>query len=322
MQSFPDPAFVDANGTRLAVYEVDGDPDRTRPPVLFVHGWPEIAYSWKNQLSAIADAGFRAIAFDLKGFGYSDTPADPALYDIAHLTDDVAALLDGLGVEKVILCGHDWGGAIVWPMAQRHPDRVAGVIGVCTPHRPPPPVAPLTIIKKRLGDQHYFIQFQEDGVCEDLFATDVERFFKIMFRKPHDFAKSDAIDPRIYDLPGRFKNGPAPVEADVIIDSEDLNVFIKAYEKSGFRGGVNLYRNIDRNWEIMKNADPIINLPSLWIGAMKDFFLPPDGADGMEKLVPNLEKHLIDDCGHWVMWEKPDALNALIIDWLLRKFSG
>lgn len=320
MDHFPKPAFIDANGVRLAIYESDGDADRTRPPVVLVHGWPEIAYSWKNQIAAIAEAGFRAIAVDLKGFGQSDAPADKDLYDITHLTNDLSALLDALEIEQAIFCGHDWGGAIVWPMAQLHPARVAGVIGVCTPHRPPPPVAPLTIFEKRFSKNHYIIQFQEDRVCEDLFASDIDRFFKIMFRKPYDLPANAPIDPRVYDLPGRFRHGPTPDQSEVIIDTDELQVFIEAYRKSGFRGGVNLYRNIDRNWEIMKSADPIIHHQALWIGAEKDFFLPPDGADGMEKLVPNLEKQLIADCGHWVMWEKPRDLNTAIISWLLRKF--
>ncbi len=321
MKDFPDHILIDAGGVRLATYEAGGE-NLKAPPVVLVHGWPEIAYSWKNQMAPLAAAGYRAIALDLKGFGRSDAPKDKALYDIRHLTDDLARLLDAVGIERAIFCGHDWGGAIVWPMAQLHPGRVAGVIGVCTPHRAPPPVSPLAIIEKRFGPKHYFIAFQEPEVAEAIFATDPERFFRLMFRRPPAAADVEKLGVRIFDLVGRFRDGPPPDPAAVIVGAEDLRVYVEAYRRSGFHGGVNLYRNIDRNYAIMRGVDPVIRAPSLFVGAEKDFFLPPSGADGMEALVPDLEKALIPDCGHWVMWEQPAALNRLIIDWLNRKYKS
>ena len=319
--AFPEARFVDANGVRLAVYEANGDPEGARPPIVLVHGWPEIAYSWRNQLHALADAGFRVIAFDLKGFGKSDAPRDVALYDVEHMTSDFAALLDALSVERAIFCGHDWGGSLVWSMGQWRPERVAGVIGVCTPVKPRPPAPPIEILKKRFGPEHYFVQFQEPETPEKLFATDVERFVRMMFQKPPPRERWLSLIPAIYDLPGRFKSGK-PVDAKRLLVSEDvIAVYIDAFKQSGFHGGVNLYRNVDRNWELMKGRDEVVRAPSLWIGADLDLFLPPESADGMEKLVPDLEKHVIADSGHWVMWEKPDELNALIIDWLKRRFS-
>ncbi len=322
-ESFPQPVFIDANGVRLAVYETDGDPRRQRPPVVLVHGWPEIAYSWKHILPALAGAGFRAIALDLKGFGRSDAPADKALYDIEHMTGDLAALLDALAIDRAIFCGHDWGGAIVWPMAQLHGPRVAGVIGVSTPHRPPPPVAPLSILEKRHTDQHYMVRFQEEAVPERIIKADPAAFFRMMFRRPRFRTLPDDLNNRVYDLLGRLQHGP-PVtdDAEVVLSNADIAVYVDAYERSGFTGGINLYRNIDRNWEFMKSRDPVIAHPALWVGASSDIYLPTSGADGMEKIVPDLEKHVIADCGHWVMWEKPAELNAILIDWLLRKMSG
>lgn len=317
MKDFPELQFIDAGGVRLATYSAGEG-----PPIILVHGWPEIAYSWKNQLPALSDAGYRAIAPDLKGFGYSDAPADKSLYDIRHMTDDLARLLDALSIEKAIFCGHDWGGAIVWPMAQLHADRVAGVIGVSTPHRAPPPAPPLSIIEKRFGPKHYFIQFQEDGVPEALFQSDVERFFQLLFRRPAETGDVARLGVRIFDLPGRFKNGPAPDAAGQILDAGDLAVYVDAYRRAGFTGGINLYRNVDRNWEIMRGVDPVIRHPALMISAEKDYFLPPESADGIEKIVPNVERALIRDCGHWVMWEQPAALNHLMIEWLNRNFKS
>ena len=325
MNLFPAPQFVDAGGVRLAIYAAGGPSAKAdtieSPPVILIHGWPEIAYSWKNQIGPLAAAGFRVIAPDLKGFGHSDAPKEKSLYDIRHMTDDLARLLDALSIDKAVFCGHDWGGAIVWPMAQLHPDRVAGIIGVCTPHKPPPPVAPLSIIERRFGPKHYFIQFQEDGAPERLFESDPDRFFRLMFRRPTSRADMARLGNRVFDLPGRFRDGPPPDPAAMILSDEDLAVYVDAYRRSGFAGGINLYRNVDRNWEIMGDVDPVIPHPALMISAEMDFFLPPESADGIEKTVPNVERALIGDCGHWVMWEQPAALNDLLVDWLRRHYK-
>jgi len=318
---FPDPAFIDANGVKIAAYEVDVDPERKQPPIILVHGWPEIAFSWRNQIHALAAAGYRAIAIDLKGFGRSDAPKDVRLYDIEHITSDLAAVLDALDIEKAVFCGHDWGGAIVWSMGQWRADRVAAIIGVCTPVRPRPPAPPIEIFKKRFTEKHYFVQFQEPEAPERLFETDIERFVKMMFQKPPSRERWASLIPRIYDLPGRFKNAKEPDTDSLIVSDDVIKIYVDAYKRSGFHGGVNLYRNVDRNWELMKGRDEIIRKPSLWIGAELDLFLPPESADGMEELVPDLEKHVISGSGHWAMWEKPAALNALLIDWLNRRIS-
>ncbi len=318
---FPDPHFVDANGVKLAIYEVNGDPNGAHPPIILVHGWPEIANSWRNQINALAEAGYRAIAVDLKGFGQSDAPTDKSLYDIVHLTSDLAALLDALEIERAVFCGHDWGGALVWSMGQLRPERVAGIIGVCTPLRPRPPAPPIEIIKQRFTQKHYFVQFQEERVPEELFSTDIARFFELMFRKPASREKWLSLMPGIYDLPERFRTARAVTQDDLIVSEEVISTYVAAYRRSGFHGGINLYRNVDRNWELMEGRDEIIRAPSMWVGAELDIFLPPESADGMERLIPDLEKHVIADCGHWVTWEQPDALNALLIDWLKRQIS-
>lgn len=317
---FPAARIIDANGVALAVYEADGDPGRKRPPVILVHGWPEIAWSWRNQIHALAEAGFRTIALDLKGFGRSDTPRDKALYDARHLTGDLAALLDALDIGRAIFCGHDWGGAIVWSMAQWRETRVAGVVSVCTPVRPRPPAPPTEIFKKRFTDKHYFVQFQEPDAPEALFESDIDRFFRMVFQRPAPRERWPALIPRVYDLSGRFRAGKAPPPDDLVLSDSDLQVYVDAYRRSGFTGGINIYRNIDRNWALMEGRDETVRAPSLWIGAELDMFLPPETAEGMEKIVPDLEKRVIAGCGHWVMWEQPEALNALMIDWLDRRF--
>ncbi|NNL89476.1 MAG: alpha/beta hydrolase [Marinicaulis sp.] len=321
LKDFPDRKFIDANGVRFAAHEVNGDPDGKNPPVMLVHGWPEIAYSWKNQIKAIADAGYRVVAFDLKGFGWSDKPREKERYDVEHLTADFAALLDALDINRAVFCGHDWGGSLVWSMGQLHPERVAGVIGVCTPLKPRAPAPPVAILKKRFTDKHYFVQFQEPDRVEKLFATDVNRFVRMMFQKPAPRERWASLVPWIFDLPGRFAEGKPVPDDKLIVSNDVIDAYRAGFEQSGFHGGVNLYRNIDRNWKYMEGRNEIVRAPSLWIGAELDLFLPPESADGMEALVPNLERRIIEGAGHWLTWERPNEMNALIIDWLNDKFS-
>jgi len=320
MANFPAPHMVNANGVNLAIYQADGDPDRQRPPVILVHGWPEIAYSWKNQINVLSAAGYRVIALDVKGFGQSDAPRDKSEYDIETMTSDLAALLDALKIERAVFCGHDWGGALAWGMGQWRPERVAGIASVCTPLRPRSPAPPIAILKKRFTDKHYFVQFQEEDAPEQLFETDIEKFFLMMFRGPVPRERWASLVPQIFDIPGRFKTSLTASMAGLLINETDLQIYIDAYRHSGFHGGVNLYRNVDRNWALMEGRNETVNAPSLWIGAELDLFLPPEAAAGMDTLVPDLETAIIKDCGHWITWEKPDELNRIVIDWLDRKF--
>ncbi len=121
--------------------------------------------------------------------------------------------------------------------------------------------------------------------------------------------------------PDDFATPPTPKNDDLIVSKDVIATYIDAYRRSGFHGGVNLYRNINENWRIMEGRNEKVAAPALWIGAELDLFLPPETADGMEMLVPDLEKHVIPDCGHWMMWEKPAEANALMLDWLMRRFS-
>lgn len=319
MPSFPKAKIVRAGDVDLAVREAG--PKSARPPLVLVHGWPEIAHSWKNQLPALVAAGWRVIAPDLKGFGDSDAPDDIKAYGIGAVTGDLAALLDALEIERAVFCGHDWGGLIVWPMAQLRPDRVSGVVGVCTPHLPQPGGPPIERLRNRFGADHYIVQFQTEGSPEALFEVDIERFFRIMFRGPVPRAVWPKIVPRVFDIMSRVRHGPDPDPKDLIMSESDLRTYVDAYRRSGFHGGINLYRNMDANYEAMRGVDPVIRAPALWVGAELDLFLPTELGELMNVFVPDLEKRVIADCGHWVMWEKPAELNALLLDWLARRFS-
>ncbi len=317
---FPEPTFVETNGIRMAVHE-KGDGF----PVVFCHGFPELAYSWRHQLTGLAKAGFHAIAPDQRGYGRTERPDDVDAYSIIELCKDQVGMLDAKGIEKAVFVGHDWGGFVVWMMPILHPDRVAGVIGVNTPLMPRPPVPPITLLRRMRGEDNYVVAFQAPGVADKALAADVHKTFTLFMRRgglfnAEEFAKLPPDAPeRKFQL---LKLLQLPVDSfpgEVFLSPEELDVFVKTFEKTGFTGGINWYRNIDRNWELTKGFENKVNVPSLYVGAADDVVLPPSSADGMERFVPDLEKYTIEDCGHWTQQEQPEELNRVIIEWLKRK---
>jgi pimeloyl-ACP methyl ester carboxylesterase len=319
--NFPEPKYVETNGIRMAYYE-QGEGF----PVIFSHGFPELAYSWRYQLDALAKAGFRAIAPDQRGYGLTDQPEELTSYDMHHLTGDLVGLMDALNIEKAVFCGHDWGGAVVWNMATLHPDRVAGVIGVNTPHNARGPMAPVEMLTRMRGENNYIVTFQEPGKAEKILEKDVEKTFRLFLRKNNmtakEFAKLPADAPeRSFDLLSMLQSDAANITGETLISDKDLQVYIDTYTKTGFTGGVNWYRNIDRNWETTEGVSAKIDKPCLYVGAEDDVVLPPSMAANMGNLIADLEKKVIPECGHWTQQQKPDELNAILVDWLTRKFG-
>lgn len=309
---------IETNGVTLNVHEAG---PKNGAPVVLCHGWPELAHSWRRQIDALAEAGYRVIAPDQRGFGDSDAPEPVEAYDIAHLSGDLVGLLDALEIEKAVFVGHDWGGLVVWPTSLLHPDRVAGVIGVCTPHLARQPAAPTEMLRKRFTPDHYMLRFQEEGVPEALFEGNEQRFFEFIFRKPAPRAAWPALIPGVYEMTRHFPAFKGANDSELVLSREDLSVYVETYRRSGFRGGINWYRNLDRNWRLMEGVDDTVRIPALMISADLDLFIPPEISAGMEERVPDLERCTIPGCGHWVSWEAPDALNAAMLDWLGRRFS-
>jgi pimeloyl-ACP methyl ester carboxylesterase len=310
---FPAPRFVRANGIRLAVYEQGAG-----VPVVFSHGFPELAYSWRHQLPALAGAGFRAIAPDQRGYGASDRPEPVEAYDIAQLTGDLVSLLDSLELEKAVFCGHDWGGMVIWSLGQLHPSRVLGLVGVNTPFMARPPAPPLQILEQTMGPEHYIVHFQKRGDADARLAKDVRRVFEVLMRKGIKLSDID-LSQGIRNLATAVEEGR--MLGQPLLSAAELDYFVRAFERSGFTGGINWYRNIDRNWRLTEHAPETLTVPSLMVMAEDDFALRPALAEGMESRVPNLEKVLIRDCGHWTQQEKPDELNRILLDWLKRHFA-
>ena len=331
MLAMPPLQFALVNGIRMGYYEAG--PVSDAPPLVLCHGWPEMAFSWRHQLRDLAAAGIRVIAPDQRGYGATDRPEAVEAYDLTHLTGDLVGLLDHLGIDRAIFVGHDWGGFIAWQMPLRHPARVAGVVGVNTPHMPRAPVDPIAIFRKRFGESMYIVQFQKPGREPDaIFAAHIEQLFDCFMRKPMPRPKSTAAEgpsagigaapatnlafPQIVAAYDARHDPRAP-----ILSAEEKQVFIDAFRVTGFTGGINWYRNMTRNWDESATLDHTVRVPALMIMAEDDAVLPPSAADGMEHIIPDLEKHLIRDCGHWTQQEKPAELSARLIEWRRRRFG-
>ncbi|MGK2742292.1 alpha/beta fold hydrolase [Tepidicaulis sp. LMO-SS28] len=323
-EKFPEPYFVKTNGIDMAVYEM-GPKDGV--PVILSHGWPELAYSWRHQLPALAKAGFRAIAPDQRGYGKTGGPKgeeNVPLYSIKNLTNDMAGLLDALKLDKAIFCGHDWGGMVVWQMSLLHPERVAGVIGVNTPFIPRLTSDPIEAMRAAYGDDMYIVFFQKFGVAEKLLGEDTARSMRFFYRKRGiTMSEWEKLPPEMKNF--SFMDGlKAPEETwpgERLLTDEEYAVYTKAFEESGWEGGINWYRNFSRNWRETEGVEQKVNVPALMISAADDVVLSPAMTEGMEKYVPDLEKHIIQDCGHWTQSEKPDELNALMVEWLKRRYA-
>lgn len=318
---FPEPGFIQTNGIRMAVYE-----QGSGFPVVLCHGFPELAFSWRYQLPALAAAGFRAIAPDQRGYGRTDKPEAVENYDIKHLTDDLAGLLDELGLVKAVFCGHDWGGHVAWEMPILHPDRVAGVIGINTPHRYFRRMGddPITWLLDNFSPGNYRLAFLQEGIENGLTPDLLPGFFNGLFRA-RLITMSDylAAPAKVRNLEFEFimetALNPEPAGKS-FITPEELKTYVDAFTAGGLTGPINWYRNLVRNSRILAGTTDRITVPCLMISAEDDIFLPPTLVDGMEEFIPELEKHLIRECGHWTLAEKPEEVNLLISDWLIRRF--
>ncbi len=312
----------DPGGIRLAVHELGDGGDR--PPVVFCHGFPELAYSWRHQLPAVADAGFRAIAPDQRGYGGSSAPDAVDAYGLGNLCGDLADLLDALEVERAVFVGHDWGGFVAWAMPVLFPERCAGVVGVCTPYVPFPTTA---FLRSMFPDDEkmYMLWFQQPGVAESVIDPRARLLFeKLMIGgvDPAELLAAQLARGELDMNPFRDLEGLERV-GEPIVTEDELSVYADTFGRTGFRGGVNWYRNIDANAAAHPEVGTRpLELPTLMICAEWDPALRPEMAAGMPDLCADLELHTVAKAGHWVQQESPEEVNDLLVDWLVRRFGG
>jgi pimeloyl-ACP methyl ester carboxylesterase len=318
----PPPQRASVNGVEIGYYEAG---PREGIPIVLSHGFPELAFSWRHQIKALAEAGRWVIAPDQRGYGLSSKPANVADYGIDQLTGDMAGLLDHLGVEKAIFAGHDWGGIVVWQMPLIHPGRVAGVIGLNTPFMPRAPADPIVIMRNRFGPDMYIVWFQNPDEPEAVLGADTHKTMSFFMRKPAALqaaAQPTSSSGSTFAFKDLLQQWDAAVDPrESLLSADELAVFSDAFRDGGFFGPVSWYRNFTRNWERAETLPTRIDgIPCLMITAELDAVLPPSAAEHMPAFIGDLETTLVKGSGHWTQQEKPDEVNRLMLDWLDRRF--
>jgi pimeloyl-ACP methyl ester carboxylesterase len=309
---FPEPRIVDANGIRLAVHE-----QGSGPPVILLHGFPELAYSWRHQLPVLAAAGYRAIAPDLRGYGASSKPNGVASYTIQELIGDVTGTMDSLDIEKAVIVGHDWGALLAWQMALLVPERMSGLINLNIPFFPRPPIDPIAYMRSELGEDYYIVNFQDSDLADRTCAADPGRVFDVMMRRNQiTRAEFDALPRQMRQFSLQAALSRTELSGEPLLTPEERRVFVDAFTAGGFTGPINWYRNWTRNWETTVDVEQKVRVPTLFIGADNEVIVSVQQIAAMKPHVENLKVHMLENCGHWSQQEHPDEVNALILDWL------
>jgi pimeloyl-ACP methyl ester carboxylesterase len=311
---------IQANGIQMHVAEAGEG-----PAVLLCHGFPESWYSWRHQLVALANAGYRAIAPHMRGYGLTDKPEAIDQYTLLHLTGDMVGVLDALELKQAAIVGHDWGAPVAWHSALFRPDRFPAVVGLSVPFRPRGPARPTTVMPQTDDAIFYQLYFQQPGVAEADFEKDVRATIRGIL-----FANSGDADPAVvgqtFMVPkkggGRLGHDHQPAVLPAWLSEADVDVYAAEFRKSGFGGPLNWYRNVDRNWELLAPWNGAsIAVPALYVAGDRDLVL---AFRGMDQLLPNLKQFIpkldqtiiLPGCGHWTQQERPAEVNAALLAFL------
>jgi pimeloyl-ACP methyl ester carboxylesterase len=312
--------FIETNGIRMHVVE-----QGTGPLVLLCHGFPESWYSWRHQLGALAAAGFHVVAPDMRGYGQTEAPEAIDQYSMLHLVGDMVGLLDALGEAPAVIAGHDWGGPVAWYSALLRPDRFRAVIGLSVPYRPRGKLRPTSVMPRTDDAVFYQLYFQTPGVAEADLEADVRTSIRGVVLDNAGEAPRGSGDfsmvPKLGGMRARIQAASlAPLPG--WLTEADIDFYAAEFHRTGFRGGLNWYRNIDRNWETLAPfAGAQVSVPALYVVGERDLVLTfPGGREmvaNMPAVVPRLRQTLmLPGCGHWTQQERPDAVNAAIIGFL------
>jgi pimeloyl-ACP methyl ester carboxylesterase len=318
--------LIETNGIRLNIVE-----QGQGPTVLMCHGFPESWYSWRHQIATLAAAGFHAVAPDMRGYGKSDRPEAIDQYTIFHLIGDLIGLLDALQAPTAIIVGHDWGATIAWHAARLRPDRFRAVACLSVPYRPRGPAPPTSLMPRTAEAQFYQLYFQEPGVAEAELERDPRVSVRTMlyggsgegaaaFRAA---AASGGTAPNVGMVSrggGMLPAARTPIPLPPWLSEADVDFYAGEFRRSGFRGPLNYYRNVDRNWELMAAfTDVKVTVPALYVAGDHDMVLAAPGTaehlKNLKQFVPDLRNiQMLAGCGHWTQQERPDEVSAAIID--------
>ena len=295
----------------------------TGPLVLLCHGFPESWYSWRHQLPALAMAGFHAVAPDMRGYGQTDVPPEIASYSIMHLVGDMVGLVDALGQKQAIIVGHDWGASVAWHAALLRPDMFHAVAGMSVPFRQRGPAPPLRLLREAGLYTYYWLYYQDVGLAEAEYDRDPRATLRRTLYSLSGDAPRGRPPVRILQQgKGALDNTIDPEQLPPWLTEADLDYMTADMARTGFRGGLNWYRNMDRNWELLAPwAGAVIRQRALFIAGTEDHLITgPTGKANLEAMattVPNLERQvLIEDAGHYIQQERPQQVNAALVQFL------
>jgi pimeloyl-ACP methyl ester carboxylesterase len=309
--------LVETNGIRMRIAE-----QGSGPTVVLCHGFPESWYSWRHQLPALAAAGYHAVAPDMRGFGGTDRPDAVEQYTQLHHVGDMVGLLDALGVERAAIVGHDWGAPVAWHAGLLRPDRFPAVAALSVPYSPRGSTRPTEGLARAAGGHFmYMLYFQAPGVAEAELERDVrDTIRRVLYGVSGD--AGDAAAWRVPRPPGSTFLGdmPAPPRLPPWLREEDVDFYTAEFTRTGFRGGLNWYRNLDRTWELMAawQGAPV-TVPALFVAGERDPVIARRRSDlpRLREAVPALRQSLIlPGCGHWTQQERPAEVNAALLDFL------
>ncbi|MCQ4079164.1 alpha/beta hydrolase [Streptomyces sp. RB6PN25] len=310
---------VETNGIRLHVAE-EGE----GPLVVLLHGFPECWYSWRHQFAPLAAAGYHVVAPDQRGYARSDRPEAIDAYTILHLVGDVIGLIHALGEERAVVIGHDWGAPVAWHTALLRPDVVRGVAGLSVPPQPRGSVPPLRAMHERYNGQFYWNYFQTPGVADAELAADPRTTFRrTLYAASGDNPRNNPpAQPLVRPGRGFLDAAEDPKELPSWLDESDIDAFVAEYREAGFTGGLNWYRNLDRNWELTAAWEgAALRVPSLYVTGDRDLVYAFPGMDrlipALPQLVPGIRPPMIlPGCGHWTQQERPAEVNAALLDFI------
>ena len=306
---------VETNGISLNIAE-QGE----GPLVLMLHGFPESWYSWRHQFSALAEAGYHAVAPDMRGYGESDKPFEIEAYNQVEVVNDIIGLIPALGYETAVVFGHDWGAPTAWSCALNHPDKVSAVGALSVPFRPRGDSPPLATLKAIFKDRFFYqLYFQEPGKAE----AELEKDPAQTIRKFYHMASGEMNTSLLSEKPADadlLSDLPDPgTEMGPWISEEDVSFYANEFRQSGFRGPLSYYRNMDLTWELTKDSPRQISQPALFVAGERDgvILMAADALKELDKHVTDLRVNkLIPKIGHWTQQEAPDEVNQALIQFL------
>jgi len=311
---------IESNGINMRI-ALMGD---SGPLLLMAHGWPESWYSWRHQMTAMAAAGYRVVVPEMRGYGKTDAPADVNSYDITHLAGDMVGVLDALGEPSAIMIGHDWGSVVAANTVLLHPDRFTGLIIMSVPHSGRGTSDPIAGMKAFTGDNFFYMLYhnEADGAAEAEYDSDPRALLSRLYLSPDSPREAPQVTDPLRAAGGWVPRLGAAKGLPDWLQQRDLDYLVTQFEASGFRGGVNYYRNIGRNWATTEHlADAKITVPTLFIAGEKDVVIrgatKPMLEAMMAKTVPDLrEVVLVPGMGHWIQQEAPEQTNNAMLKFL------